>query len=66
MASLPAPRPSRGLLARVVDPFGIADGVLDRVDPFRHRGRRVWRGAGRVQIGVPAVVRESGLSHSIG
>lgn len=60
MASLPAPRPSRGLLARVVDPFGIADGVLDRVDPFRHRGRRVWRGAGRVQIGVPAVVRESG------
>ena len=60
MASLPAPRPSRGLLARVVDPFGIAGGVLDRVDPFRHRGRRVWRGAGRVQIGVPAVVRESG------
>ena len=56
----PAPRPSRGLLARVVDPFGIAGGVLDRVDPFRHRGRRVWRGAGRVQIGVPAVVRESG------
>ncbi|WP_328306192.1 cation-translocating P-type ATPase [Actinomycetospora sp. NBC_00405] len=60
MASLPAPRPSRGLLARVVDPFGIAGGVLDRVDPFRHRGRRVWRGAGRLQIGVPAVVRESG------
>ena len=60
MASHPAPRPSRGLLARVVDPLGIAAGVLDRVDPFRHRGRRVWRGAGRVQIGVPAVVRESG------
>ncbi|GAA4901505.1 P-type E1-E2 ATPase [Actinomycetospora succinea] len=60
MASEPAPRPSRGLLARVVDPLGIAGGVLDRVDPFRHRGRRVWRGAGRVQIGVPAVVRESG------
>lgn len=60
MASHPAPRPFRGLLARVVDPLGIASGVLDRVDPSRHRGRRVWRGAGRVQIGVPAVVRESG------
>ncbi|PVZ05301.1 cation-translocating P-type ATPase [Actinomycetospora cinnamomea] len=60
MASHPAPRPQRGLLARVVDPFGIAGGVLDRVDPFRHRGRRVWRGAGRVQIGVPAVTSESG------
>jgi len=60
MASHPAPRPSRGLLARVVDPLGIAGGVLDRLDPFRHRGRRVWRGAGRVQVGVPAVTRESG------
>ncbi|HSK60665.1 MAG TPA: hypothetical protein VK935_16590, partial [Actinomycetospora sp.] len=60
MASPPAPRPSRSLLARVVDPLGIAGGVLDRVDPFRHRGRRVWRGAGRVQIGVPAVAHESG------
>ncbi|MFC5138214.1 HAD-IC family P-type ATPase [Actinomycetospora rhizophila] len=44
----------------MVDPLGIASGVLDRVDPSRHRGRRVWRGAGRVQIGVPAAVRESG------
>ncbi len=60
MASPPAPRPPRSLLARVVDPLGIAGGVLDRVDPFRHRGRRVWRGAGRVQIGVPAVAHESG------
>jgi cation-transporting P-type ATPase I len=60
MASPPAPRPPRTLLARVVDPLGIAGGVLDRVDPFRHRGRRVWRGAGRVQIGVPAVAHESG------
>ncbi|MDD7967269.1 cation-translocating P-type ATPase [Actinomycetospora lemnae] len=60
MASHPAPRPSRGLFARVMDPFGIAAGVLDRVDPFRHRGRRVWRGAGLVQVGVPAVARESG------
>jgi cation-transporting P-type ATPase I len=60
MASPPAPRPSRSLLARVVDPLGIAGGVLDRVDPFRHRGRRVWRGAGRVQIAVPAVAHESG------
>lgn len=60
MASQPSPRPPRGLLARVVDPLGLASGVLDRVDPFRHRGRRVWRGVGRVQIGVPGVVRESG------
>ncbi|MDD7936379.1 cation-translocating P-type ATPase [Actinomycetospora straminea] len=44
----------------MVDPFGIAAGVLDRVDPFRHRGRRVWRGAGLAQIGVPAVARECG------
>ncbi|MDF2976541.1 MAG: ATPase, P-type (transporting), superfamily, subfamily [Actinomycetospora sp.] len=60
MASPPAPHPPRSLLARVVDPLGIAGGVLDRVDPFRHRGRRVWRGAGRVQIALPAAARESG------
>ncbi|WP_285658812.1 cation-transporting P-type ATPase [Actinomycetospora sp. NBRC 106375] len=44
----------------MVDPLGIASGVLDRVDPFRHRGRRVWRGAGRVQIGIPGIVGEAG------
>ncbi|GAA4789060.1 hypothetical protein GCM10023200_24610 [Actinomycetospora chlora] len=60
MASEPLPRPQRSLLARVVDPLGIASGVLDRVDPLRHRGRHVRRGAGRVQIGVPGVLRESG------
>ena len=32
----------------------------DRVDPSRHRGRRVWRGAGRVHLGVPAVVQRGG------
>ncbi|NMO92363.1 cation-translocating P-type ATPase [Actinomycetospora sp. TBRC 11914] len=53
-------RPRRSLLGRIVDPFGLGRAALDALDPARHRGRRVWRGDGRVHIGVPATARESG------
>ncbi|GAA4822137.1 hypothetical protein GCM10023201_05010 [Actinomycetospora corticicola] len=54
------PRPSRSLLARLADPLGVARAAVDALDPSRYRGRRVWRGDGRVHIGVPATARESG------
>ncbi len=54
------PRPRRSLLGRIVDPFGLGRAALDALDPARYRGRRVWRGDGRVHIGVPATARESG------
>ncbi|MEJ2871383.1 cation-translocating P-type ATPase [Actinomycetospora sp. OC33-EN08] len=50
----------RSLLARVADPLGIARAAVDALDPSRYRGRRVWRGDGRVHLGVPATARESG------
>jgi len=50
----------RPLLARLADPLGVTRALLDRVDPSRHRGRRVWRGDRRLHIGVPGVGRESG------
>ncbi len=53
-------RPRRSLLSRVADPFGIARAAVDALDPARYRGRRVWRGDGRLHIGVPATARESG------
>lgn len=59
VAGRDAPR-RRPLLARVADPFGIARSVVDRIDPSRRRGRRLWRSGSRLHIGVPAVARESG------
>ncbi|WP_433803254.1 HAD-IC family P-type ATPase [Actinomycetospora sp. CA-084318] len=55
-----APRRSRSLLARLADPLGVARAAVDALDPSRYRGRRVWRGDGRVHIGVPATSREAG------
>jgi magnesium-transporting ATPase (P-type) len=55
-----SPRPRRSLLTRIADPFGIARAAVDALDPSRYRGRRVWRGDGRVHIGVPATARQSG------
>ena len=58
---VPAPLPpARGLVERAADPFGLARAVWDRVDPAKRRGRRVWRGHGRVHLGVPGVVSEAG------
>ncbi|WP_018331398.1 cation-translocating P-type ATPase [Actinomycetospora chiangmaiensis] len=54
------PRRSRSLLARLADPLGVARAAVDALDPSRYRGRRVWRGDGRVHIGVPATSREAG------
>ena len=53
-------RPRRSLLSRLADPFGLARAAVDALDPARYRGRHVWRGDGRVHIGVPATARESG------
>ncbi|MFC5064689.1 cation-translocating P-type ATPase [Actinomycetospora atypica] len=55
-----SPRTSRSLISRLADPFGLARAAVDALDPSRHRGRRVWRGDGRVHIGVPATSREAG------
>ncbi|MCD2195907.1 cation-translocating P-type ATPase [Actinomycetospora endophytica] len=55
-----SPRPRRSLLTRIADPFGIARAAVDALDPSRYRGRRVWRGDGRLHIGVPATSRQSG------
>ncbi len=55
-----SPPDARGLLERAADPFGLARAVWDRVDPSKRRGRRVWRGPGRVHLGVPGVVDEAG------
>ncbi|GLZ52044.1 HAD-IC family P-type ATPase [Actinomycetospora sp. NBRC 106378] len=54
------PRRSRSLLARLADPLGVARAAVDALDPSRYRGRRVWRGDGRIHIGVPATSREAG------
>ncbi|MCD2185896.1 cation-translocating P-type ATPase [Actinomycetospora soli] len=55
-----APHRPRSLLARLADPLGVARAAVDALDPSRYRGRRVWRGDGRVHIGVPATSREAG------
>ncbi len=55
-----SPSPRRSLLSRIADPLGLARAAVDALDPSRYRGRRVWRGDGRVHIGVPATARESG------
>ncbi|MDL5158815.1 cation-translocating P-type ATPase [Actinomycetospora termitidis] len=44
----------------MADPLGLARAAVDALDPSRHRGRRVWRGDGRIHLGVPATARESG------
>ena len=54
------PTTRRPLLARIADPLGLARAVVDRVDPSRYRGRRLWRGENRLHIGVPGVTREAG------
>ena len=60
--------PNLTRLLRFPNPFAVAAAVADRIDPTRHRGRRVWRsGDGRLHLGVHGVgqARGSALARAV-